>query len=70
MAGADSACLLFENQSSWYLESFPETGDSSNLSGTALAALVSLRCTFYVPGAAVKESLVTWVCANRWKTRG
>ena len=49
MAGADSACLLFENQSSWYRASFPEMGDSSNLSGTALAALVSLRCTFYVP---------------------
>lgn len=27
MAGADSACLLFENQSSWYRASFPEMGD-------------------------------------------
>ena len=38
--------------------------------GTALAPVISPRCTFYVPGAAEKESLVTWVCANRWKTRG
>jgi hypothetical protein len=41
---------------------------TNNLSGTALAAVASLRCTFYVPGVAVKESLAAWVRANRWKT--
>ena len=59
---------LSVNQSS-YLEHCPEMGGASNLSGTAFAAVGTLRCTFYVPGAAEKESLVTWVCANRSKTR-
>jgi hypothetical protein len=36
-------------------------GGSINLRGTALAAIGTLRCTFSVPGAAKKESLVTWV---------
>ena len=69
VCGATKLRYLSVNQSSWYLESCPEMGGSSNLSGTALAAIGTPRCTFYVPGAAKKESLVTWVCANRWKTR-
>jgi hypothetical protein len=61
--------LLSVNQRPWYLESGPEMGRLKQSEWHGVRSHRTLRCTFYVPGAARKESLVTWVCANRWKTR-